>query len=276
MSLFRTGKGAIVDPVTGKALNLDYADNGRAMFPIHLEHPHWRFFNTHLHRLTGDNTTLAAAATKGDYTITVVDGTSFASGKMFIDGASAREVDSIKIMSQASNVITMAKPLSNSYPIGTNIRKVSLNMAVNGSVTPVSFEMTAPPGLPVHIETINWYINTPEQPYDKLFGGGPGLARGMHMRTVEQNGAIHNERGTFRINQRFRVFDYQIEKIDQAAGPQADWALWAKINLREQNDGIIRLDPSTNDKLEVLVQDDLTNASNYTEVECAVGGHFEL
>jgi len=275
MSLFRTGKGAIVDPVTGKTTSLDYDQDGKGMLPFHEEHPHWSFFNTHLHSETATTQLLTAEATRGSYTLTVANSTGFPSGKLIIEGTAAREPDSIKIMGESAGVITLAKPLDNTYPVGTQIRKVSLNMAVNGSVTPVSFVFRAPPGPPVHIETINWYIKTPAEAADSRFGGGPPLPRGMYMREVKNSGAFYRTIGIYRINQRFRVFDFDVTTGDRANPADSYWT-WAKINLLQANSGIVRLDHADGDYLEALVQDDLTEPTDYTEIECAVGGHFEL
>jgi hypothetical protein len=263
-----------IDPATGSS-TLEYDDAGRPRTPVHVEHLHWRAFNTHLHNVTGPNTTLSVAAAAGDTQLAVANSTGIASGKIFIEGASSRETDSIKVLSEATNIIQIAKPLQNSYPIGTPIKKVTLNLAKNGTrSSPVIFELKAPPGPAMHIETINWYIETPDQPFDKLFGGGPALANGIYMRSI--NDGVYNDWGIFRINQRFRVFDYDVETLSFATGPQADWALWAKKNFRQNESGVIRLDPATNDVLQVLVQDDLTATEDYTEVEVVAGGHFEI
>lgn len=278
MGIFNTGSQGVVDPATGKSLAFDYMDNGRPVFPVHQEHAHWKYFNTHLHSTAGQpSTTLASSASAGDIELTLTDATGITSGKIFIDGASAREMDSIKVLSELNDVIQIAKPLQNDYPAGTTIQKVSLNLAKNGSMSsPVIFEMTAPPNAPVHIETVTWYIETPDRPFDKLFGGGPALANGLYMRSVHNNGTEYIDRGIFRINQRYRVFGYDVEELSFATGPQADWALWAKKNTLDEESGIIRLNPATNDAVQVLVQDDLTNTDNYTEVECVVSGHYEL
>jgi hypothetical protein len=271
----RTGS-FLVDPENGSDL-MERDGKNRPALPIHDVHIHWDAFNTHLHTVTGPNTTLAAAASIGDTQLTVVNSTGIASGKIFIDGATNREKDSIKVLSEATNVIQIAKPLQNAYPIGTDIKKVSLNLAKAGTrAAPVIFELTAPPEGPIHIETLDWYIETPDEPFDKNFGGGPGLANGMYMRVVSNNGATHEDRGIFRINQRFRVFGYVVEKLSFTTGPQADWASHARKNLLQDEGGIIRLDPATNDVLQVLVQDDLTATEDYTEIECVAGGHYEL
>lgn len=265
----------MVDPATGDVLHLDDS-YGKKVMPIHIEHPHDDFFNCHIHYETTTVQALTADAVANTYTLQVADSSGFAPPcKLCIEDTINCEGDHINVISQNAGIITLARPLDKGHLTGVNVRKVLVNMAVNGSVTPVSFVFR--PLLTdciVHVETINWYIKTPNEAADSLFGGGPELTRGIHIREVR--GATPNYRtiGTFRKNQRFRVYDYQVINGDRANPSDSYW-LWAKINLREQNDGIIRLAEADGDYLEVRIQDDLSIAA-YDEIECIVGGHLEI
>jgi hypothetical protein len=282
---FATGSGTdldpkipgfqLVDPVSLSSLELDDA-YGKAIMPVHIEHPHDTFFNRHLHFETATTQTLSAPALKDSYTLTVSDSSGFPAGsRVSIEDPLNCEGDSIKAMSQSAGVITLARPLDKNHEIGITIRLVTLNLAVNGSISPKSFVFRPPGACVTHVETMNWYIKTPGQAADSLFGGGPVLPRGIHARSVKNSGVDFRTIGAFRSNQRFRVYDYTVLAGDRANPADSYW-LWAKINFRNENDGIIRLLQGNNDYLEVRVQDDLSDTDDYTEIECVIGGHFEI
>ena len=266
----------LIDPSTLAPLELDDS-YGKKVMPIHIEHPHDLFFNCHLAFQTATVQALTAAATANTYTLQVADSSGFAPPcTLCIEDPVNCEGDNIKVMSQNAGIITLARRLDFNHSIGINIRKVTTNMCVNGSVTPVPFVFKPIlTGCIVHVETINWYVKTPGEAADSLFGGGPVLPRGLHMREVKGVTPNYRTIGMFRSNQKFRVYDYQVISGARANPADSYW-LWAKINLREQNDGIIRLVVADGDYLEVLVQDDLTNISNYDEIDCIVGGHLEI
>lgn len=227
-----------------------------------------RFFN----KLSGISSTLSVAASKGDTSITVASATGFNVGdKLQIsddNGGSTItcfEGTEVTILAIVGNVFTIDVSLSNDYTIGTDVKVVQINMNVNGSLTsPITFS----------IEPFNtgndlslWQFtrslinmtHTAESD-DSKFGGILALTNGIVLRTVDgSTGSIRNI-VNIKTNEDMKLLMYDLIYTDKAGGGKyGTTGRWTFTKA----EFIVELDGRNGDKVELLIQDNLTSLTSF-------------
>lgn len=165
-------------------------------------------------------------------------------------------------------------PLSDIISPTSVIHEESHNMNVNGSVTPAIFSVDMSnrlSSLAFDITQILVHLLDGSAMDDGLFGGIPSLTKGVVIRRVEGD-KIHNicnikNNGDF-INT-FNSGDYR------SKAPAGSYAFSSTITMQTLfGTGVVsRLHAVTNDRIEILIQDDLTGLTHFN---ARVAGHVVL
>lgn len=166
---------------------------------------------------------------------------------------------------------------------GCSVR--TINMAVDGSVTPVEFEIS-PDRLDANLKwdivrVIMTFVGpgfgTPpdNQPDDTTFGAaGPALTKGLVWRKENGN---HKNIFNAKTNADFRVRMYDVSYQDANKNGDFGVSIRRTFGGQDKNGVVIRLendiDPDNADKFIMIIQDDLTD---HVFIQAVVQGHVIL
>lgn len=214
---------------------------------------------------------LTVDAVIGEYTVTVDDVTDATVGDHFrIINSEADRYYWGTILAINALVITLDTPIDFVYLSGSEVTYSNLNMAVDGSVTPVHFHLrTGSPSIPSSVDITRMIMVCEASSSVDLnkFGDLPALTRGIIFRL--KNGTVHNifnvkaNRGLVGISYDWTPFDatHPVQGINGFS-----WRLTfggqhkVGVVLRVEQDG----------QLGIMVQDDLTGL---VSLVCVVEGH---
>lgn len=207
------------------------------------------------------STTLASDAVKDSYTITV---TSAAAATV---GDHVRIIDVVndrffigQVLVITGTVITLDRPLDFAYASGSQVIWANINMAVNGSVTPVVFKLRL--GTPsVSFETditrimITCMCSTAVDL--SAFGNiANGLTRGLVLRKVN---AVTNNIFNVKRNADIAALAYDWTPYTATNPAQGLDGFTTRLTFAGQNKLGVALRVGPDGNLEVVVQDDLTS-----------------
>ena len=164
--------------------------------------------------------------------------------------------------------ISFNAPLDMDITTAAVVKVGNWNMNVNGSVTPVIYCVCPPPGVTWDITRIIGSINDDVEMDATTFGGIASLDNGMVLRVVDgytKNIFVVNNNGGFTE----RAYDTE---YDDRRSPQSEYGFSYRRTFagQEKNGVVIRLNGDTGDKLEIIIQDDLTALAKLAHV---VQGH---
>lgn len=203
--------------------------------------------------------TLAQATVVDSYTFTAVAGHNFVTGNIarFKEGNRFLRATVVNV---ATNVITIDQPFDYAFSTAAICSRASADMNVNGSVTPVIFEVS-PAGTTLvdDINSISFEMIDDSAMDDTKFGGLNALTRGVLLRQI--NG-IRKNLSIFKTNASFQTQGLG-EYRDKSGGGQYGFNARRIFNAGEWNNCIIRLDGTTNDTLQIIIQDDLTGLVSF-------------
>lgn len=153
-------------------------------------------------------------------------------------------------------------PLDYAFTTSGCCALTSIEMNVNGSVTPVVFSVS-PVGLTsgVSWDICRMIITVIDATAmdDGLFGGGTELTNGVVFR-VKYNGKYKNI-FTARTNGDFRLRSFDVNYVDATLGPGGLYSFGCRrsFNGQDKNGVSIRLENDVDpDEFQVIIQDDLT------------------
>lgn len=164
------------------------------------------------------------------------------------------------------NVISFATPVDKAFGIDATVCFGEWNLATaNGSVTPVTFFICPPENTIYDIYDISVSFEDNTAMYESTFGGIPQLTNGLIIRHTDGSkknlALISNNAG-------FREYGFVTSYPDKV--PSGTYAFWADKNYRDINGVSLRIDGTKLDRIEVIVQDDLTGL---TKLAITVHGH---
>ena len=226
----------------------------------------------------GDPTTLADPAVMDTYTIRVVDPANFSIGDVVVlTTLTASYVGVVLIV--VADVLTLDSLINFAYPAGTPASSRSREMNVNGSVTPVKFEIFIPPG--TIIDQINvcrllmQCLTTAAVDLSKFGDIVGGLTRGLLLRGVPDppSGFPITNSWNAKTNGELALLAFDWDPQDAQNLQQGQHGfLWRYSWGGDDKHGLI---PSVNigDKIELIVQDDLTTI---LDLKTIYGGNFLL
>ncbi len=224
---------------------------------------HKNFVNKYFTRDTGVEANVATAITAGDRSITVDDDTGFVAGDFCeLRENGLTEFTLLKILTVVADVITFNRPIDNNYTTDADLFVVSKNMAVDGSVTPISFRLTPPT---MGLVNTKWQITRilislthASAGDDGKFGGGSALLRGVLLRT-NRSGVERTSTQWF-ANGDMKADMFNVEYSDKApAGLNGTSGRWTFT----ESGAVVDLEGLEGDFAEILTQDAI-DASNVT------------
>lgn len=162
--------------------------------------------------------------------------------------------------------INLASPLDFAFTTEAIVRIGAWNLAVDGSVTTKIAQIIVPPLCEFNILQLTITIIDNVVMDSAKFGGISALTNGILFRII--NGTIKNLPLVVN-NIGFAEQGCDIRYDDKA--PAGVYGFQAKKNYLETNGVVLRLNGSTNDKLQCLIRDDLTDL---TMLNITVNGHI--
>lgn len=205
------------------------------------------------------STTLALDAVVDAHSVTVTSPTGIVAGMHFrIINSAADRFYSGTVLSIAGSVVQLDTPIDFLYLAGSEVTISNINMAVNGSVTPVVFTLrTGAPSIPSDVDITRLLMVCECNSAVDLnkFGDLTALTRGLVFR--ETNDAIRN------------ILNVKTNR--DLVGIGYDWTPYTATNPAQGIDGfgwrltfggqskigtVLRITPTGN--LQMIIQDDLT------------------
>lgn len=210
--------------------------------------------------------TLAAPIVRGASTATFVPGHGFVSGNTVCIKEGARFYQAT-VINVATDVITVDSPFDFAFTVAAGVERRRVNMAVDGSVTPVVFSVTPPVGTEWDLTRMIIQATDDSAMDDGKFAGITALTKGLLFRVVNGNWKnIFNAK----TNGDFRLRTFDVAYLDAALGPSGLYGFGCRrsFNGFDKNGVTIRLGPD--DEFQAVVQDNLSGISS---LRVCVQGH---
>jgi len=245
----------IVD-INGKPVNLSQSPDGTWALDVVVSDTKIDIINLSLIQETAISTTIATSQNAGDTTITVVDGSDFAVGEYLTIQQGNNLLDNhFEVTAKPdTNEITLDMPIDIALDDTAVVKKVLDSMNVNGSLaSPQIFRLKPPEDEVWHITRLLFTMEDDVAMDDGKFGGLTALTNGVVFRRF--NDGVYTTFANFKSNRKFMDSMYDVEYNPKA--PAGTYGLRGRWTLTKAG-VVIRLDGSTNDELQVLVQDDIS------------------
>lgn len=208
---------------------------------------------------------LAIVTVPDSYEINIVDASNVDVGDYIVIKKGKRAYQA-SVLSINTNTLTMDTPVDYAFPLDSSIESRTVELTVDGSITPVIAEFAPPPGLTIDINVLHLSIIADSQMSDNEFGDIPALTRGIVLR--QKNGGfitIFNAKTNAQISQRMDI-DYSGTFFAGSYGIRGT----KHFNSQMGNGVALRLDGDKGECLQLLIQDDLTALSSF---QMTVRGH---
>ena len=216
-----------------------------------------------------NDVTLAANAVIDTNTLTLVAGHGFVADDYICIRENSRFYQA-RVVSVNVNVITLDLPLDYAFTTAALASRRTINMNVDGSVTPITFFVSPPPGTTWDICRMIITMADNASMDDGKFGGiTGGLARGVVFRKKNH---LYKNIFAARNNGDFRSRSFDVQYLDASLGPGGLYGFGCRrsFNGLDKNGVTIRLSSDTQDEFQCIVQDDLTSLSSLRVV---IQGH---
>jgi hypothetical protein len=211
---------------------------------------------------------LAVVPTIGAYDIELVDASNVLVGDFIVIKEGIRAYQA-KVLSKATNTLTMDTPVDYSFSTDAITESRTINLNVDGSTTAIVGDFKPPPGAVLDVNVVTILITDGTEMDDAKFGGIPALTRGIVLRKA-QNGngyiSIFNAKTNGQLSHRMKL-EYS------SKAPAGVYGLRATkyINGQEGNGVAVRLDGDKGESLQILIQDNLTELTTFNMV---IRGHI--
>jgi hypothetical protein len=245
----------------GKTVGITDPDgDGIGGLDIYIQDQYTRLINLLL-TLPNGSTTLQAPVTSGEFDIQVPTGLITVGDVVSLQaiGKFSQGVAVIVSIGAPNDTVTLGKPFDESFESGAAVDYNSAALNVDGSVTRQYATIGPPPG--VSWDIVYWAILITDNTVmdSSTFGGIPGgLTRGV---VLCQSGARNYTLGAARTNGAIDLVA-DLNYLDKV--PAGEYGMIAEGNLSVRTGVTVRLDGDTNDKLELIIQDDLTSLLSMT------------
>lgn len=210
-------------------------------------------------------TTLASNATLNGTTIVVTSATGITTGKA-INLLQGDRIFQSLVKNVSGTTITLASPLDYAFTAGATVCSGNWNLNQDGSTTPVTFKIQAPPDVKFHITAISITMTDDATMDDSKFGSLTALTNGLIARRVDGSTANY-----FLVTNNAGFYQAGYDTDYPTKVPSGVYAFRARKDLRNTNGNVIALDGTTLDQLQFIVRDNLTALSEFTVV---VHGHI--
>ena len=202
--------------------------------------------------------TLSVQADPEDTTITLTDSTGFVDGNVIgIFCPCGDFFFGTQIGAPSGNIVTLDTPIDVIYEVGSNVIRATDNMAVDGSLTTQVFQI-GPVGATaeteVDITRLMGYLEDATAMDEAKFGGITALTNGIVLRV---NDTVITNIWNIKSNGDFGLICFDTEYTTKAPAGVFGFRFRNTYAGQDKHGVTIRLYPG--DKLELLVQDDLTD-----------------
>lgn len=217
-----------------------------------------------------NTSSLSADSVIGNKTIELTAGHGTIAGN-YIEIAEGQRFAQWRVQSVATNTITLDDPVDQVFTsAGADVEISSTNMAVNGSTTPVVFQIDPIAGQTWDITRVIIVIESTANSMDfTTFGSIAPITNGCLLRTMNgQNKNLFNWKtnGDF-IN---RSFDALFQS--KAGGGGSGFTSRTTFGGQSRRGVVVRLNGTAGDQLQVVIQDDVSAAA-LTKFQIIVQGH---
>lgn len=244
-------------------------DSGDCSLNIHDADFHEILISEFFHQHTEDTQNLTVTAPTGTTTIAVADATTFDVGEYIeiIEGATEEGVFPL-ITAKTANTLTLDKPIDNSYTTSATAEVIYTDMAdIAGSLaTAQRYIIDVPSDEVWHIKRFMISCTDGSAPDYSNFCGISALANGVML------GVSNGATTTLSIwKKQADLVNDMYDVSSQAKTGGGEWGLggrWTPGRVEVA----LKLDGSANEKLIILIQDDLTAI---TEFKVKAQGHVE-
>lgn len=216
-----------------------------------------------------EDITLTTDVNKDDSIINVSAGHGFQVGEFMVLWNNGL-FEQLKVINVNVNAITVDIPVaSNFLAASTQVVRGSIDLNIDGSVTPKSFKFQMRQCIiPIHILSVKVTMQHAAAADDGKFGGIAELLNGLYFRIVNtQNINL----GIYKNNQDFK--DRGGEVIYTQKAPAGTYATEMIYDLKGVFGQILKIDPVKSDYFYGLVRDDLTGLNKFI---ISLIGHFEI
>ncbi|MCJ2534245.1 MAG: hypothetical protein LN364_03310 [Candidatus Thermoplasmatota archaeon] len=245
----------------GGALNFHNADVHDEIFS--------RYAHFHVDAV---KSTLAIASSANDYQITLDDALGFSVNDYIHVNTSTTETTHPRITAIATNLLSLDRRLDKDHEIGDEITKSIIDLAgttVAGTMaTPHIFEI-----IPEPTEVLDIYRMLISMTHDSAgdlsrFGNLTALTNGLMVRTKKND--TYSTWSNWKRSADMKTDMYDVS-FDDRAGGGGLYSTSARLSFFKTG-GLLRIDGATNDRLEILVQDDIRDLDFFG---IKVQGHFD-
>lgn len=225
----------------------------------------------------GPATTLAADAVKNTRTLEVVDDTNFSVGDRAVVlspfGAYAGEV-----LGVAAGVLSVAPLIPENFSAGLTVESRTIELNVDGSVTPQIFEAFLPPGLlanQLNVTRLLIEMLTSTAPALDEFGDiAGGLTYGLLLRGTPDpaSGIPTVNNWNAKTNGELANLAFDLKPLGPVFGAGQEGFVWRySWGGEDKHDSILPI--NLNDKVELVIQDNLTSLEKFRMI---YAGNFQI
>ena len=207
------------------------------------------------------------------YTINMVAGHGFSVGDELLLVQNGNDVKSFgcKILSIATNTLTIDSPFDSVYESAEAVvLKVSKELNIDGSVTPVIFDLPNSTTTEFHITRIIIHLTDANAMDDAKFGSLTSLTRGIVFRKKNSDGTYNN---IFNVKNNGEFGELAYDLTYQDAVKHGTYGLHCRLTYSGLSKHGTCIKIKQNEAIEVLVQDDLTSLDSF---RIMAQGHFGL
>lgn len=223
--------------------------------------PSHPLFQYHLIQEQKTDITLTSPVTVDDTVINVSAGHGFtgAAGEVIVIWENNNYLQQL-VTDVSTNAITISMPASRSYTTDAAVVRGNKNMNVNGSVTPVTFQMRIQNfSVQIDISKILITMTHAAEGDDGLFGGIEELTNGVYYRRVD--GEIENF-GNYKKNQDYKDSGAVVSYT--AKGPDKIYSTDIAYSFLDIFQHVKRFQSPLGDVMLAYVRDDLTGLTSVT------------
>jgi hypothetical protein len=203
--------------------------------------------------------TLSTDAVIDEYTITVTDATGVVVGT-YVCLQEGERAFQAKILSIATNTLTLDTPLDFSFTTAASVANRNPQLNIDGSSTVQIASLFPIAGAKWDITRIIMSMTHAAAADDGKFGGISALTSGI---VIRKSDGIHHTIFNAKTNGDLRERMFDVTFSDKAPAGQYGTSGRRSFSGQDKNGVVIRLDGDLNEKLEVLIQDDLEGLTSF-------------
>jgi len=205
-------------------------------------------------------TSLASNSTTNNNQVTLTTGHGFTTAGEWIEFWENGKYAQFEITAVAGDLITLSMPMGFPFTTEATVYRINTSLKEDGSVTPRVFTFTPDAGsFDINSFSLNMVHST--EPDDSLFGNLAALTNGIYARRYYGEFGIYGNLLNFKTNHAFKLFSADIVYTDKAGGEAFGTSIKKVFNSQEHNGIVFRINGVKEDRVEVIVRDNLSSLS---------------